>query len=296
MKNSKIWHLGCLMLASVFAACSSDVVTEVETGFAELHFSVSPYEKIPMDADTRSVAAKDALKYLSIAFFKDGQLVDEQITQTYGGETDTEFGTFAKTLPYGTYQLVVIGVGKNGSGAATINSPQNITFANGEVTETYSSYQTLTVTKDSEKSLAVSLTHTVARFKMITLDNSPSTISTLSFRVVGGGVALNATTGTAVESAEQTKTFNVASLAGKVFSQINIYTFLTTTAETAATITVTAKDAENNILMERTFTDVPLQIGYSTTYRGNLFSNDGTWSISVQNNDFQEMTETPTIF
>lgn len=271
-------HLACLMMALTITSCSQEPVVNEEVGLATLTFNVSPYEKTPMDASTRAVAAKDAVSRISLALFKDGNAVVSQ-NQTYGGNSDTTFGTMEMTVSFGTYQLVV--VGHKGSADATITSPTNITFANDELTDTFYYYETITVTKDSEKNLSIVLQHAVARFRLVTQDKFPSNIDKLTFTIDGGGTALDATTGTAVATSSQTKVYNVSSYAGKEVPYVQIYSIMSSANEEPLTITVTATDADGNNIASQTFQNVPMQRGYSTTYKGYFFANNGTWNITV---------------
>ncbi len=276
-KNLK-GHFACLMMVLAITSCSQELVVNEEVGLATLTFNVSPYEKTPMDASTRAVAAKDAVSRISLALFKDGNAVISR-NQTYGGSSDTSFGTMEMTVSFGTYQLVV--VGHKGSADATITSPTNITFANNELSDTFYYYATITVTKDSDKNLSIVLQHAVARFRLVTQDVFPSNIDKLSFTIEGGGTALDATTGTAVATASQTKVYTVSSYAGKEVPFVQVYSILNSANEEQLTITATATDVNGNIIASQTFQNVPMQRGYSTTYKGYFFANNGTWNITV---------------
>lgn len=271
-------HFACLMMALAITSCSQELVVNEEVGTATLTFNVSPYEKTPMDASTRAVAAKDAVSRISLALFKDGNAVISR-NQTYGGSSDTSFGTMEMTVSFGTYQLVV--VGHKGSADATITSPTNITFANNELSDTFYYYETITVNKDSEKNLSIVLQHAVARFRLATQDKFPSNISQFTFTINGGGTALDATTGTAVATASQTKVYNVSSYAGREVPYIQVYSIMNSANEEPLNITATATDVDGNIIASQTFQNVPMQRGYSTTYKGYFFANNGTWNITV---------------
>ena len=279
-RQNYLWHFACLLMATAITSCSQEQVMNEEVGLARLTFNVSPYEKSPMDADTRAVAAKEAVTHLSLALFQ-GETAAITEHQTYGGSTDTSFGTIEMTVPYGTYQLVV--VGHKGTADATLTSPSNISFPNNDLTDTYYYYETINVTKESEKNLAIVLQHAVARFKLITSDPFPATIKELTFTIEGGGVTLNATNGTSASKATQTKTYTVTSYAGKEVPFIQVYSILSSAEEETLNITVTATDTSGHTLAERRFENVPMQRGYSTTYKGYFFSNQGAWTVTVDN-------------
>jgi hypothetical protein len=92
---------------------------------------------------------------------------------------------------------------------------------------------------------------------------------------------LDATTGTAVATASQTKVYNVSSYAGKEVPYIQVYSIMNSANEEPLTITATATDVDGNIIASQTFQNVPMQRGYSTTYKGYFFANNGTWNITV---------------
>ena len=58
-------------------------------------------------------------------------------------------------------------------------------------------------------------------------------------------------------------------------------------------VTVTALDAEDNVIEEKSFADVPIQAGYITTFKGTFFVTTGM-SFSFQSSgdwtDYDEIT------
>ena len=69
----------------------------------------------------------------------------------------------------------------------------------------------------------------------------------------------------------------------------NIFSIVTD-AQTTHDITVTAYDAQDNIIQQRTFTAVPLRNGYKTSYRGVYFTDTPTAANFIVN-DWNEYDE-----
>ena len=270
-------YLTCLALACAFASCSEEQ-SFYEEGISTLTFNVSLYEKTEMDGSTRAnlVDASKAFSKLSVVFFK-GEEAVETVTQDEK-EDGEEFGKVSVTLPYGSYKVVAIG--HKGNADVTIDSPTAISFPNNELSDPYYVYREMEINKDSESQQTLELKHAAARFTLDTTDNFPANIGFITFTITGGGTVFNAVTGCAVEIQEQIKSYNVESRAGKT-PTVNVYSFLTTTGEEKLTIKVTATDKEGKLIAERTFTEVPMQRNYSTTYRGAFFTNTGKWTIVV---------------
>lgn len=186
-------------------------------------------------------------------------------------------------LPYGSYKVVAIG--HKGNADVTIDSPTAISFPNNELSDPYYVYREMEINKDSESQQTLELKHAAARFTLDTTDNFPANIGSITFTITGGGTVFNAVTGCAVSKEVQTKSYKVSGYAGKT-PTVNVYSFLSSTSEEKLTIKVTATDTTGGIIVERTFTDVPMQQNYSTKYTGFFFSKASEWTITVDSKDY----------
>ena len=249
-------------------SCSSEVIAdfeeEVDKGKTSknIKFSISPYET----GKFRSAAA-DAFSQLSFVLFPiDGEASQIEVTQAEG---DENFGTVSADIPFGNYELVI--VGHNCADAATVVSPDSIAFPQGKITDTFCHYQTLEVSKETTRALNIELKRCVAKFEVFATDAIPEWIAQMHVVAEGGGVVLNAKTGLAAKDAVQDKRLDIpASFIGKTGKYFSTYTFLPT-EEANMSFTLSAIDAEGNTRLAHEFTDAPMTVNQITRYTGELF-------------------------
>ncbi len=241
-----------------------------------LHFS-----QFEQEAFTRAATdITNLCSRLNIAIFDaDGTKV-KTIAQKEG---DASYGTVALSLAAGTYRLVVIA--HNCDGSATITSTEKVTFPNNKVTDTFFYYGTLVVT-DALQSYDLTLTRAVAMFRLVLTDESiPSSVSKLKFYYLGGSSTFSPKDGYGCVQSKQTEIRPVA--ADGIYE---IYTLPHTEEDVLTKLTVTALDANDNVVKERTFENIPITRNQVTRYTGSFFgsgsggggqSSDGTLRLTA---------------
>ena len=272
-----------LALALLLAACEKPVIDEdlVATKNANVILHFVQYEASPLSPLQRARgttrAATDITNLcsrLNIALFDaDGTKV-KTVAQK---ESDANFGTVALTLTAGTYRLVVIA--HNCDGSATITSTEKVTFPNNKVTDTFYYYGDLVVT-DAKQSYDLTLTRAVAMFRLVLTDESvPSNVAKLKFYYIGGSSTFSPKDGYGCVNSKQTEIRSVpsGSPAGMSFE---IYTLPHTEDDVLTKLIVTALDANDNVVKERTFENVPVTRNQVTRYTGSFFGNGGTGQTS----------------
>ena len=285
----KIMLLALTLLA---AACEKPVINEdlVATKNANVILHFVQYEQCSFGDDVTSLpyrggagvgsvtrAATDITELcsrLNIAVFDaDGTKV-KTVAQK---ESDANFGTVGLTLTAGTYRLVVIA--HNCDGSATITSTEKVTFPNNKVTDTFYYYGDLVVT-DAKQSYDLTLTRAVAMFRLVLTDESiPSNVAKLKFYYLGGSSTFSPKDGAGCVNSKQTEIRSVpsGSPAGMSFE---IFTLPHTEDDVLTKLTVTALDANDNVIKERTFENVPVSRNQVTRYTGSFFGNGGTGQTS----------------
>ena len=259
-------------LALLLAACEKPVFNETtgkeipsETNII-LHFT--QYEQ---EAFTRSATdITNLCSRLNIAIFDAEGTKVKTVAQKEG---DASYGTVALSLAAGTYRLVVIAHSCDGS--ATITSTEKVTFPNNKVTDTFFYYGTLVVT-DALQSYDLTLTRAVAMFRLVLTDDEiPSTVAKLKFYYLGGSSTFSPKDGYGCVNSKQTEIRPVPSgyAAGMSFE---VYTLPHTEEDVLTKLTVTALDANDNILKERTFENIPITRNQVTRYTGSFFGSGGT--------------------
>lgn len=256
-----------IVLALLIASCEKPILDEemVMKKDANVILHMTQFEQT---AFTR--AATDITELctrLNVAIF-DGD--DTKVKTVVQKDTDSDFGTVALTLAAGTYQLVVIA--HNGEGSATITSEEKVTFPNNKVTDTFYYYGDLVVT-DSQQSYDLVLTRAVAMFRLVLTDEDiPSNVARLKFYYTGGSSTFSPSTGYGCVNSKQTEYRTVA----PGLTVFDIYTLPHTEEDVLTKLTVTALDANDNIVKERVFENVPVTRNQITRYIGNFFGSGGS--------------------
>lgn len=198
---------------------------------------------------------------INLAIF-DGETKIKSVNQKVGEE---DFGKITVNLPEGEYRVVA--VAHNGSGNATITSPEKIAFPNNKTTDTFVYYDEITVSGKSEHDAC--MTRVVAMFRMVMLTDIPEEVKQLKFYYTGGSSTLDAVAGEGCVNSRQTEIREVADhKAGQVFE---VYTF-PHDVDGWLKMTITALGANDEVLHERTIEDVPVTVQKITVYSCDFFS------------------------
>ena len=194
-------------------------------------------------------------------------------------ESDAGYGTVALTLTAGTYRLVVIA--HNCDGSATISSTEKVTFPNNKVTDTFYYYGDLVVT-DTKQSYDLTLTRAVAMFRLVLTDESvPSNVAKLKFYYLGGSSTFSPKDGAGCVNSKQTEIRSVSS-----DGVYEIYTLPHTEEDVLTKLTVTALDANDNVIKERVFENIPITRNQVTRYTGSFFGSGGSGGGSSSDGTF----------
>lgn len=269
-------------LALLLTACEKPIMDDGKTSTEQkdaniiLHFT-----QYDQEAFTRSATdITELCSRLNIAVFDaDGTKV-KTVAQKEG---DADYGTVALTLASGTYKLVVIA--HNCDGSATITSTEKVTFPNNKVTDTFYYYGDLVVS-DAKQSYDLTLTRAVAMFRLVLTDESmPSNVAKLKFYYLGGSSTFSPKDGYGCVASKQTEIRPVPAdfVSGTAFE---IYTLPHTEDDVLTKLTVTALDANDNMVKERTFENIPITRNQVTRYTGSFFGSGGSGGGSSSDGTF----------
>ena len=275
--------LGIGMMAALAVACEKPALDEAprpDDGEANVILHFSQYE-----GEFTTRAATDITEIcnrLNIAIFDaDGTKV-KTIAQK---RDDASYGTVALSLVSATYKLVVIA--HNCDGSATISSEEKVTFPNNKVTDTYYYYGDLVVGAEKQ-SYDLTLTRAVAMFRLVLTDGSiPASVAKMKFYYLGGSSTFSPKDGVGCVQSKQTEIRSVAD-----DGIYEIYTMPHTEEDVLTKLTVTALDANDNIIKERIFENVPIIRNQVTRYTGSFFGSGGGGGGETGSGDFR-MTADP---
>ena len=227
-----------------------------------LHFT-----QYQQEAFTRSATdITNLCSRLNIAIFDAEGTKVKTVAQKEG---DASYGTVALSLAAGTYRLVVIA--HNCDGSATITSTEKVTFPNNKVTDTFYYYGDLVVGTEKQ-SYDLTLTRAVAMFRMVLTDESvPSNVAKLKFYYLGGSSTFSPKDGYGCVNSKQTEIRSIAN-----DGVYEIFTLPHTEEDVLTKLTVTALDANDDVIMERTFQNIPITRNQVTRYTGSFFGSGGT--------------------
>lgn len=263
MKNiAKILLLAVWVL---LAGCEKTLVDGEESSAKKTENNVvlqlSVFEQVPFE--TRSSQPVTQLcNRLNVAFFQNGEKV-KTVSQK---ASDDSFGTVAVALEAGVYQLVVIG--HNSDGSATISAVDKVTFPNNLVSDTFYYYGDLTVGNTPE-TYQLTLTRAVSMFRMELTKALPASAVKIRFYYTGGSSTFSPQAGYGCVDSRQTVMITLAE--GQ--QTFDVYTF--PHAETGVLkMTVSVYDANDQVLKERVFEQVPVTRNRITKYTGDFFGAD----------------------
>ena len=238
-----------IALALLVASCEKPILDEdysKENKEANVILHMSPYVQ---ESFTRAATdITDLCSRLNIAIFDTDGTKVKTVAQKEG---DANYGTVALTLAAGTYRLVVIA--HNCDGSATITSEEKVTFPNNKVTDTFYYYGDLVVT-DAQQSYDLTLTRTVAMFRLVLTDEEiPASVSKFKFYYTGGSSTFSPKDGYGCVNSKQTEYRPVAT-----DGIYDIFTLPHTEDDVLTKLTITALDQNDNTVKERTFENVPV--------------------------------------
>lgn len=243
-----------------------------EEGSRTLTLQVTNYKQYLMDEEdgTRAATSIDTLENLALAVFDGttGELKQGIIKQKKG---DKGYGTYSVTLPYGNYQLTIVGF--NGTHPLKTFTANEIAFEDGYVPHTFLCNKDLTVNAETSDNQSITLKRAVAAFRLIMLDKIPDDVASMKIQASNGGAALNPKTGFSTTNTGSTYTYSITLSKGQEGKSVTNYLFVPANP-TVVTYTVTALDSKDAIVRQRKFEHVPMQINYRTTYKGEFFAAD----------------------
>ena len=280
---TNIFSTSILFLTFCLFTCTScinsiadtDDFTEQQSGkgVKDLTFQIEEYSVKPM-ATTRATTTKD-FKYIEAALYtKDGngEYTRDQLVEK--SSTDPEFMKVEfKQVPYGNYTLVIIG--HVADSHAVMTNPKAISFANDFVPQMQYYTQELTVDANSSTTNSIQLKLGMAYFAVELLEAIPSNVTKLALTIDGTAKAFNAIEGIGSVVAQRI-TSTSPSETGVPGKKLGVSLWLMNEKEeegsSSVTIKLDATDADDRIVGTHTFSAIPLQRGYVTTYRGNFFN------------------------
>jgi hypothetical protein len=188
------------------------------------------------------------------------------------------YGQVSMKLMPGTYKVLVLSHSSKGN--PTLTSPESIRFGKDiSYSDTFYYYGDIEVGSEA-KTHDLILVRVSSLLRFIIEDEIPENVVRVRFFYSGGSCVLNAVTGYGHSSdTEQEKLYNIEGLSAPL--TLSLYTFLLQD-EGKLNIKVQAEDKNNNVVLERNFSDVPVKRNMITEYSGAFFEHDNGFSFKAE--------------
>ncbi|MGN0281102.1 MAG: FimB/Mfa2 family fimbrial subunit [Prevotella sp.] len=199
---------------------------------------------------------------ISFVLYQNGSRV-KYINQTADKEG---FGTVSFDVEAGEYKLLVIG--HSGTANATTTDINKISFS-GKLTDTFVFCDDIVV-GDEKTTITTELTRVVAMVRLDITGNIPSNVSRFKFYYTGGSSTLDAETKQGCVESRQTEYRDVS----PTVKEYDVYTF-PHESDDILQMTISALDANSEVIAERRFTDLPITLNMITRMSCDFFDGSG---------------------
>ena len=258
-------------LAMVFASCSKDV-TEIEAGAKKVSFDVQGNWNSPVF--TRGSLSADGKEMTDLWLF---DYVDGVLVQTvHQVSTDADFGTPAPTLAYGEHRIYFVA----SRGVSPVINGTVISW--GSIRDTFWKSMAVSVGGASASAYSVALDRVVTKLRIAATDAVPDGTATVVVLPGKWYAGLDYLTGQPADMRDNEE-MSVAvpdSYIGTTGLAVSFFGF-STSAEWTTPLTVSARDADNDIIGMVNVEAAPFMANRATEFSGSLFSTSGAFTITL---------------
>jgi hypothetical protein len=258
-------------LAMVFASCGKDVNVE-ENGAKKVTFELEGNWNSPVF--TRGSLSADGKEMTDLWLF---DYVDGTLVQTlHQVSTDADFGTPAPTLAYGEHRIYFV-VSRGGS--PVINGT---VISWGSIRDTFWKAMSVTVGGASASAYSVALDRVVTKLKITATDAVPDGTATVVVLPGKWYAGLDYLMGQPADmrDSEEMSVAVPDSYVGTTGMAVSFFGFSSVT-EWTTPLTVSARDADNDIIGMVNVSAAPFMANRATEFSGALFSTSGTFTITL---------------
>ena len=193
-------------------------------------------------------------------------------TAVHQVSTDDGFGTVTATLDK-TKTYTLVAVGHNASGSATLTDGV-VAFPDDKVTQ--SMIYTTTFSPATTTALSCEMQRIVGRLRIETADAVPDDVKKITVTFSGTGNRWNVS-GTSTNVTDRTATFNITSTRDDGTVLLGLFVMPANLTDTQyIDLTMSAMNADDDVLEQKQLNDVPIKAGYQTSCLGTLFTTGQT--------------------
>ncbi|MBR1644428.1 MAG: hypothetical protein IJ684_03565 [Bacteroidales bacterium] len=288
MRTHRARHLVSVVAAAVlaFAACSKQ-----ESGLQTLvRISVDPFTFTTEGIDNEQMQNKlsaDTMAWITVAVYDAdaGQLVYHESQQKSAqASSGAHYGDVEMRLHAGNY--IVQALAYNSSEEIELLSQQSARFA-GIKSDCHVGTKAVAVTGSGTVDISMHLNRIVAKFGMRMWGPIPDSVASMELAFSGGDGLFNPANGNLTVDTAFVYSTTVSSIV-RAMDSVTLYALTLLTGQTQTMdITARARNAQGQLLFERTFENVRLERNKSTLARGDFFSAtaEGNFSVDL---DYEE--------
>ena len=267
MKKMLLMAVAVAMLTS----CSKDVTEEI-AGAKKVAFDVQGNWNSPVF--TRGSLSADGKEMTDLWLF---DYVDGVLVQTlHQVSTDADFGTPAPTLSYGEHRIYFV----VSRGTSPVINGTVISW--GSIRDTFWKAMSVTVGGASSSAYSVALDRVVTKLRIAATDAVPDGTATVVVLPGKWYAGLDYLTGQPADMRDNEE-MSVAvpdSYVGTTGLAVSFFGF-STAAEWTTPLTVSARDADNDIIGMVNVAAAPFMANRATEFSGSLFSTSGAFTITL---------------
>lgn len=265
----KVFVIACL--AMVFASCGKDVNVE-EAGAKKVAFDVKGNWNSPVF--TRGSLSADGKEMTDLWLF---DYVDGELVQTvHQVSTDADFGEPSPTLSYGEHRIYFV----VSRGTSPVINGTVISW--GSIRDTFWKAMSVTVGGASASAYSVALDRVVTKLKITATDAVPDGTATVVVLPGTWYAGIDYLTGQPADMRDNEE-MSVAvpdSYVGTTGLAVSFFGFSSAT-EWTTPLTVSARDADNDIIGMVNVAAAPFMANRATEFSGSLFSTSGAFTITL---------------
>lgn len=265
----KIFVIAALVMG--FASCGKDVNVE-EAGAKKVAFDVQGNWNSPVF--TRGSLSADGKEMTDLWLF---DYVGGELVQTlHQVSTDADFGTPAPTLSYGEHRIYFV----VSRGVSPVINGTVISW--GSVRDTFWKAMAVSVGGASASAYSVALDRVVTKLRIAATDAVPDGTATVVVLPGKWYAGLDYLTGQPADLRDNEE-LSVAvpdSYIGTTGLAVSFFGF-SSAAEWTTPLTVSARDADNDIIGMVNVAAAPFMANRATEFSGSLFSTSGAFTITL---------------
>ena len=256
---------------AMLTGCGKDVNVE-EAGAKKVSFDVQGNWNSPVF--TRGSLSADGKEMTDLWLF---DYVDGVLVQTlHQVSTDADFGTPAPILSYGEHRIYFV----VSRGASPLINGTVISW--GSIRDTFWKAMSVTVGGASASAYSVALDRVVTKLKITATDAVPEGTATVVVMPGKWYAGIDYLTGQPADmkDSEEMSASVPASMVGTTGMAVSFFGFSSAT-EWTTPLTVSARDADNDIIGMVNVAAAPFMANRATEYSGSLFTSGGAFAITL---------------